>query len=193
MKVDGSKVVIWTCLLLSAVGVASHFYFEKRLEEAGKDVETALKTLKRISVAREDIAVLNAELQADEFRQSKAENRMNTFFAQVASQAKMDFGPSVQKPKDDTPPRAQGYEDTSYELYWEKSRTGPTVFTREQCTAFMWWIQKRSNLLKITDISLKTSPTKQGEYQDLWELRLWVTDRHPITTTGAGASAAEES
>lgn len=188
MKVDPVKAMIWSLLLLSGAGVASHLYLEKRIDQSQKDVKRALQTLAEISQAKEDIDVLSREMESDIYITNRAQNRLNSFFAEVARQAKMARGPSVQKPRDDTPRRAQGYRDESYELYWEKTREGPITFTREQAAAFMWWLEDRTSLLKVTDISLETKPTQDGEWTDLWELRLWVTERRPTNLGAVGES-----
>lgn len=182
-SVDPAKAAIWTCLILSAIGVGTHFWLEGELEQAGKDVKVCMASLRQVAEAKAEIDALQTEIDNDDYIKSKADNKLLTFFESMANNAGLPR-PSVDSPRDDTPRsgREKGFQDTSFELTWEKSGRQRPRFDRERCAKFAWWIENESKLLKITSIKLSTDAR---EFDDLWEYRVWVTERRPTSSPSA--------
>ncbi len=182
-KLDFAKIVIWSCLILSALGIGSHFLLRKLVADAESDVKKGLITLRDVSKLSKNIGVLEQEKEADLWLKNLALNRINSFFEGQAKKAKMPRGPNVERPREETPSGAQGFQDTVYELSWQKNRNERIAFTREQVAAFIWWLESESNLLKVTEVKVEAD-TKLLD--DLWELRVWVTERRPAVAKTAG-------
>jgi len=178
-NLDFAKLTIWTCLLLTAAGVAGHFYIKGRIEQAENDKGRALLALSNISQARKDIRVLEDEMERDEYSRDKADGRQRTFFSRMAKFAGMG-DPVTGEARDDTPSQAEGYTDSSTELSWGKINRQQQTFTREQIAKFVWKLEERTNLLKVTYIKMETDPRDRN---DQWTLRLWVTERWPTSVS----------
>lgn len=175
-KLDFAKIVIWSCVILSALGIGSHFLLRRLVAGADADVKKGLLALRDVSKLSKNIGVLEQEKEADLWLKNLALNRINSFFDGQAKKAKMPRGPNVERPREETPSGAQGFQDTMYELHWQKSRNERIAFTREQVAALIWWLESESNLLKVTEVKVEAD-TKLLD--DLWELRVWVTERRP--------------
>ncbi|MFG0315712.1 MAG: hypothetical protein ACF8XB_00460 [Planctomycetota bacterium JB042] len=182
-NVDPAKVVIWTLLLLAAAGVGTHFWLKDKLDQASKDVKLSLQGLRQVAEAKSEIDALRTEIERNDYVNAKAENKLLTFFEKMATNAGLPR-PSVDAPRDDTPRsgKQKGFEDTSYELTWQKSGRQRPRFDRERAAKFAWWIENESQLLKVTSIKLTTDPR---QFDDLWEYRLWVTERRPTSSAGS--------
>ena len=180
-NLDFAKLTIWLCLVLTAAGVGGHFYIKRRIEASEKSKGRALAALSNISRARKDIRVLEDELERDEYSRDKNDGRQRTFFSKIAKFAAMG-DPVTGEQRDDTPPKADGYEDSSRELSWGKVNKRQQMFSREQVAKFIWKLEDRTNLLKVTYIKLETDAR---ERDDQWTLRLWVTERLPTTSGDA--------
>ena len=118
-NLDFAKLTIWICLILTLVGVGGHYYLKSRVEQAEKDQKLAISMLTSISEARKDIRALEDEADADAYLAGKSQGGQLTFFSAMAKFAGME-DPVVGENRDDTPPKADGYEDTSRELSWGK-------------------------------------------------------------------------
>ena len=177
-KVDPAKMVIWVCLGLSAVGVGTHYWLEGKLEQASKDVKLCLTYLKEVAEKKAEIDELTDEFEKNTFLKSVSAGSTFSFFEGVATKAGLP-PPSIGRQTDDTPRsgREAGYKDTSWEVTWERSARKRQRFDRERAAKFCWWIEDESKqLLKVTDIRLQTDPR---QFDDLWEMTLWVTERRP--------------
>lgn len=175
---EPTKIAIAVMLGLSVIGIGLFLWLNTRLEQAEKDQRRALALLSDITVARKDAMVLQEEREADKFLQDKAEQRLNSFFDQIARQeAKMPTGPSTGRPVEHTSSKAKGWTDTSYELTWQKDRNQRGgMFTREQIAAFLWHIENKTKLLKVTELDIDTDANQRN---DLWNARVHVTERRP--------------
>lgn len=178
-SVDPAKLTIWICLGLAAAGVGSHFWLEQRIQAAEKDTRDSLRALRMISELRAEIESLARELENDQYLKSKSNNQLDTFFEKMARNSGLPR-PNVSAPRDDTPRsgRELGFRDTSLELTWAKSGRNRQRFDRERCAKFAWWLENQSKLLKVTSLRLTTDDRL---YDDLWEYRLWVTERRPVS------------
>ena len=180
---DLSKAFIWTSLVLSAAGVGSHFYMKSRLEEAGKNRIQALARLKQISTANQDIDGLLMEKEKDDYN-SKGTERYNEYFANMAAKAFLSPAPSVSKPQEDRENERNGYTDKSYELKWNFRRDSNTKgFDRENIASFLWWIENRTKLLKISEIVLENGDPNAPVPVDIWRPKVWVTERRPVASS----------
>lgn len=178
---DFSKVAINVCLALSAIGAGTHFWLANQLQQATRDGTRALGTLGEIATAAADVSVLANEKKNDEYIGTKDSGRLPEFFQQKAKDdAKMDRGPNVGAPIDDTPSRAAGFKDTTRELTWS-GLSKDEGYTRKQIAAFMWYIENRTGLLKVTEIRLETD---SKSLNDLWRPVINVTERVPFRADG---------
>ncbi|MFH0943593.1 MAG: hypothetical protein V2A76_00185 [Planctomycetota bacterium] len=177
-NLDFAKLTIWICLILTLVGVGGHYYLKSRIGQAEKDQMQALFFLSSISEARKDIRVLEDETDSDAYLAGKTDGRQLSFFSEMAKFAGMGQDPVVGENRDDTPPKAEGYQDTSRELSWGKVGRQKLRFKRDQIAKFIWKLEDRTNLLKVTHIKIETDAELRD---DLWSLRLWVTERLPTT------------
>lgn len=174
---DGTKVALYACLGVAVLGGASHYWLTKEREKADKDQKRALIMLKTISEHAADIAVLEQEKDADDWVQKSASNRQHEVFAKAATDAGLP-GPSVGNKKDTTPSGTPGFTDWTYELSWTYQRNGQKGFDRERIAQYLWRLENRP-LLKVTDLRL--AATDDTAWDDLWDPRVNVTERKPLT------------
>lgn len=174
MKLDFAKVGVWTCLGLSLIGAGSYFYLRDWREKLEEDKKKALNLLHAVHQARLDVDVLQAEKDQDEGLRL-GQDRIAEYFADRAKDAKLP-GPSMARPKDETPGRAKGYKDTLYELNWNFDPKTNTGFDRQNIAAFLWYIENKTSLLKISQLRLETDEKTRS---DRWKARVYVTERRP--------------
>lgn len=178
-KVDFAKLTIWICLLLSAVGVGTHYYLKGRIDGWENNRKTALQTLRAVTQIRKDIDVLHEEMEKDQYREGG--RNLATYVEKIArNDARLGKIPKFSQPKEMNPPNAAGYTDTEYELSWPKQNRQETTFDRQRIASFLWWLEDRTDLLKVTKIQLKTGGEGGPETRDdQWSLTCSVTERMP--------------
>lgn len=172
---DGTKLALYCCFGLAALGAGSHTWLTREREQADKDRTRGLQILETIASQSADITALRQEMDEDEWFQKSASSRQHEFFSNCAKLAGLPKGPSVGNRKDTTPSRASGFKDGTYELTWRWDRNETKGFERERLAQFLWRLEEQPSL-KVTMLQLNT---EEGEWNDLWEPRVEVTERKP--------------
>ena len=172
---ESSRIAIITCFALSAIGVGTDLGLKNQVLVADKTKASALALLSDIEKARLDVEVLDKEKQKDKLVESKETDKVRAFFDSTAkNDAKMDKGPTVGPAKEEP---GKGFLDSTYELKWTSSGRTVDKYSREKIAAFLWFIENRTSLFKVTYLKMATDANTRD---DMWEPTIQVTQRKPV-------------
>jgi hypothetical protein len=181
---DGTKIALIVCFGLSALGVGSDLWLRDQFTKATKNERAAISLLTQIEVAKLDVEVLEKEKSRDKLLEGKGSNRYREFFEKTATtDSKMDKYPAVGTPQS-SEDKAKGFIDTYFELKWGSGRTAER-YARDKIASFMWHVENKTSLLRVSYIKLQTDPKSRD---DLWEPIIGVTERRPLVISDSVGS-----